>query len=400
VVLVLIDTLRRDHLPVYGYGRNTSPRLGELAERGWTFEQHVAQASHTVPSTVSMMLSQYPSQHGFVMERPQHFTEHPPQFPDEMQFLAEVFQAHGYATGGFVGNPFLNRRTRFDQGFDRFVGSSGRGRLLTSKALEWLQGLREESQPFFLYLHYLDVHAPYDPPGKFRTLFPAAPDGKVVYQARHPAGISPADLQTTVAMYDGGIAYVDAQIGRVLDFLDDRSRRDQTVVLVTSDHGEEFLDHGGMGHGSTVYGELVRVPLILSFEPRFEPGRRIERLTDHLQVAPTLLQLAGIDPPGTFARDTLEGEAPRTFAESCEWRTVYAAGHNLVLNLNTGERQVFRWNENDHEAVEGTDVEPLLERALDEYLETGRLPTAAVPEPGPQWSEEELDLLRELGYAK
>ena len=254
VVVVLIDTLRADHVGFGGYQRPTSPALDALAAESWVFERHVASASQTVPSTLSLMLSLDPSEHGFRHERNGHFQEHPPRYPEAFVFLAEVFAEQGYATAAFVGNPFLQRKNGFGQGFERLVYSGGRGEELTGHALEWLDEQAPGGRPLFLYLHYFDVHWPYDPPEPYRSRFRPSGPRRLVYVNGPAPDVTPEELAFTRAMYDGEIAYVDDQVKRLLGALSARGLRDDAIVAVTSDHGDEFLDHGGLGHGTTVYG--------------------------------------------------------------------------------------------------------------------------------------------------
>jgi len=155
VLLVLIDTLRQDHLHLYGYERRTSDWMDALGTEGWVFENHVASASQTVPSTLSLLLSRHPAEHGFVHLGPGHFSRNPPLYPEEFLFLAEVFQEQGYATAGFVGNPFLNHENGFAQGFDKLFNVR-RDEELTHAATDWLRAVAgplpteaRETLPFF-----------------------------------------------------------------------------------------------------------------------------------------------------------------------------------------------------------------------------------------------------------
>lgn len=398
IVLVLVDTLRRDHLGIYGYGRDTSPNLDALAATGRMFDNHIATASQTVPSTLSMLLGLYPAEHGFPHRSIGQFAAARPYYPDELHFLAEELRDAGYRTAAFVGNPFLQRENNFDQGFQEFAYFEDRGKAITDAAIGWLRRPREG--PRFTYLHYFDVHWPYDPPPPYARRYTDDPSGPRIYTNGPVKDVDEDELERTEALYDGAIAYVDAEIGRLLAVLDRLELREDTVVVVTSDHGDEFLEHGGMGHGTTVYGELVRVPLILSYPRRVEPGRRTDDLTSHVSLAATLLELAGL-PHDSFGRRTIFEPARRAFVEDGPWRGVYAAGMNLVRNRETGNSQVFRMEDE----LDGFPLGPgagekrldLLE-ALSFYrgLERAR---QDVPQTGADgWSEEDAERLRTLGY--
>ncbi|HEX2486184.1 MAG TPA: sulfatase [Myxococcota bacterium] len=399
VVVILVDTLRADHLGAYGYERPTSPVIDALARDSWVFERHVASAAQTVPSTLTLMLSLDPAEHGFFHEGDGHFTRHPPRYPDDLTFLAEAFAGAGYATAGLVGNPFLKSRSGFGQGFDAFLYSGGRAEVLTQHALEWLEQVPRAS-PFFLYLHYFDVHWPYNPPEPYRTRFGAGRSGKLVYRNGPAPDVAPNDLDYTVAMYDAEIAYVDEQVGRLLAGLERLGRRGETVVAVTSDHGEEFLDHGGLGHGTTVYGELVRVPLVLSAPQLGAPGR-VSALSRHLDLAPTLLDLAGVPRPASFRGRSLLEPAAVAYSEDGAWRGVYADGEKLVVNPPTELRQRFAVDDARDQRPLAGDPDRRLVDALAEY-ESRRSARKrdGTPESGPAWSQEELERLRALGYAR
>lgn len=426
MLLVLVDTLRTDHLHAYGYTRHTSDQIDELAATGWLFENHLASSAQTVPSTLSLMLSRHPAEHGFRHLGIGHFSRHRPQYPEAFLFLAEVFAEAGYATAGFMSNPFLQRQNGFAQGFDTFFYSNHSGDELTTAALTWLRQHQPLNQPFFLYLHYFDVHAPYLPPEAFRDRFPRPPEGHALHENGRIDDVRPEDLQASVALYDGEIAFVDAQIGALVAELATLGLRERTWIAVTSDHGEEFLDHGGLGHGTSVYGELIRVPLVLAGPNLPEPGRRIHRLTHHIDLAPTLLALAGLDRPPEFRGSALTGPAAEVsapqfaFAEDGPWLAVHSPQQQLklIVNRRTGAREIFDLGDKlDQQplapaACEPSDRARLLEQAR-WYTKLERLPHqshAASPAlhptskqaeesaPTHDWSPDERERLKALGY--
>jgi len=409
VLLVVVDTLRRDHLGVYGYERGTSPALDRLARRGLVFDHHVTHASQTVPSTVSLLTSRLPADHGFVHRRLGQFMEKRPHYPENLVFLAEAFEHAGYATAGFISNPFLTRHTGFTQGFAtsrHWPGDrSAEGEEITQHALEWLRE-RDSERPFFLYIHYMDVHQPYVQPDAFTARFAPETDEPPVESYGRGEGLARADLVSTIAHYDAGIAYVDAQIGRLIDALDAAGIGDTTIVAVTSDHGEEFLEHGGLGHATTVYGELVLAPLVLVYPPLLEPGRLIAHTTQHVDVAPTLLELAGFDRPPEFRGGRLFDPPERVYAENGSHRAVYGDGYKLVLDRATGAVQLFDVRDTlDASPLGETDERALAKRQLrqdlDTYLrledrrEASKGGSSSGIEP---WSESDLERLRVLGY--
>ncbi|HHO52748.1 MAG TPA: hypothetical protein ENK18_18200 [Deltaproteobacteria bacterium] len=297
VLLIVVDTLRADHLGAWGYERDTSPNLDALAASGIRLDQATSQAPWTTPSIGSLMTSQYPATLGITRERS--------ALPESATTLAELLQAEGWATAAAVSHSFCGAEWRFDQGFDTFdesnvlgpTGISSPG--ITELALGWLDIQRRE--PFFLWLHYFDPHFSYllhrdhdpDPGSDY--------DGGVVSGA--PIGdlnqlrptMDRADLDQLARLYDSEIAFTDAQIGRVLDRLEALGLADDTVVIFTADHGEEFLDHRLLGHGKTLYQELVHVPAIVRC-PHWEPGV-ITAPVGNVDLLPTLLECLGLPEP-------------------------------------------------------------------------------------------------------
>lgn len=407
VLLVVVDTLRADHLHLYGYPRRTSDHIDALGASGWVFESHIASSAQTVPSTLSMLLSMQPAEHGFLHLGEGHFGRHRPRYPDGLVFLAEAFQAAGYRTGGFVGNPFLQRDNGFAQGFDHFVYSEERGEVLTSAATDWMTRRDWRERPFFAYVHYFDVHSPYEPPAPYRDLFERPEEGRYIYRNGPAPEVREADVQTIVSLYDGEIAYVNDQIGDVLSALEGAGVREDTLIAVTSDHGDEFLEHGGLGHGTSVYGELVRVPLILTGPGIDDPGRRIDDVTHHLDLAPSLLALAGLEPPASFRGGDLTTPPARAFADDGPWLGVYAGKWKLVLDRSTGETATFAVTDKlDRQPLDApAATRELLEHAR-WYAELKRAPEAgAAPPDGAQgapvdWTQQEVERLKALGYVE
>jgi arylsulfatase A-like enzyme len=403
VLFVLVDTLRADHLSCYGYERETSPRVDALAREGWLFENHLAHAGQTVPSTISMLVSKYPAEHGFVHLGDGHFARNPPYFDDELVFLAEVFERAGYRTGGFVGNPFLKRKTNFAQGFERFMHSRGRGSEHVSAALDWLlDGDDEPDQPYFVYLHLMDVHSPYRPPAEYARLFTGPSDGRLLYRNGPAPEMRPADLAVTTAAYDAGIRYVDDLIAGLLERLEEAGLLDDTIVVFTSDHGDEFLEHGGLGHGTSVYGELVRVPLILHAPGRLGAPQRVAHMTQHVDLAPSLLELVGIAAPAGFRGRSVFEPASVVYAENGPWRAVWNAAGKLVVQLDEGRFELYGADDPlDQRQLDDPELRATLGPLLDTYVQVGAARGAGSEALDARaWSGEELDRLRALGYAE
>jgi arylsulfatase A-like enzyme len=298
VVVYLVDTLRADHLPIYGYSRNTAPELTRFAQDAVVFDQAIAPSSWTRPSVASLFTSLLPRDHGCVL-----FCT--PLDPS-LVTLAERLHGRGYATGAVVVNPGVGTASmHFDQGFDQFavLGRERRAEPVVDDALAFLAA--RHGQPAFLYVHTMDAHAPYRPPSPFDRRFAPHPepgreaDDRSDYKA-------PADLARIVAQYDGAIAYGDQEFGRFVRALRERGLYDRAMIVFVADHGEEFLDHGGWEHGHSLFDELVRVPLVVKYPHGREAGRRVGRQVQLVDVLPTILKSQKIPLPRGIAGRPLD----------------------------------------------------------------------------------------------
>jgi arylsulfatase A-like enzyme len=300
VLVIVIDTLRADHLTPYGYARDTSPEIARhLAARGMTFEKAYSQAPWTLPSAASYMTSRYPGE--LVSGAQGSFG-----LPADVPTLAERLRASGYATAGYIANPTLHPGNGFDRGFDTFYGPPGTLESMTLHADElnrrvrpWLRARGNE--PFFLYLHYIDPHDPYETPVTSGGRSPYFPEyrGPIsgefvhgIYAGSIPLADPENDVRQVVALYDSEIHYVDARVGELLDGMDPAVLAD-TLVVLTADHGEELHDHGGWKHGQTLYEEQIRVPLFARWDGRIAAGSRLAGAVRLLDLVPTLLAAAG-----------------------------------------------------------------------------------------------------------
>jgi arylsulfatase A-like enzyme len=333
VLLIVLDALRADHVSAYGYARRTTPRLDRLAAEGLLFENAYANSSWTLPSHASFFTGRFVHEH--------HAGEpHLPFLDARHPTLAEVLRARGYRTAGFVANTFwCGRQTGLNRGFIRYedffgnaadaatrtvlgrrlsydvlpllglVDIPGRKRAhdLNGDLLRWLE--KNDGRPFFAFLNYLDVHGPYLPPRGYRGLFsgePGAPHGggrptrqprtvrlgAVTEETRVPEA---RELRRWVDAYDESLAYLDAELGRLLDELERRGLLDDTVVIVTSDHGESFGEHDLIYHGHSLYREQLQVPLILRYPRRIVPGTRDDRPAGLERLPSTVTDLLGWD---------------------------------------------------------------------------------------------------------
>ncbi len=299
VLLVSIDTLRADHLGCYGYERDTSPFLDELAAQGTRFESAVVQTLATLPSHTTMLTS---------LPREIHRADSSAGgtirgVPEEALLLQEVFRREGYSTVAATGGGSVSRKMGFARGFDRFYGRGrpiGKGR---RRLIAMLSELLARGQPIFAFFHTFEVHSPYEPPehyrglfGNFESDFEPTSENLLLHQETAHESLSPGDLDYIEAMYDGGIRRTDETIRLLFEDLGRLGFLDHAVVAITSDHGEEFAEHGGLLHRGLLYEELIRVPLIFWGEGiaagRVEPGT-----FSSLDLAPSLLSCAGLEIP-------------------------------------------------------------------------------------------------------
>jgi arylsulfatase A-like enzyme len=421
VVLISIDSLRADHLGCYGYDRETSPAIDALARDGVLFEQVVSQAPWTLPSHASLMTSLYGRTH--------QTNDVSRRLPADIPTLASVLAEAGYSTRAIVAGTFMQSRFGLDSGFQIYDDTLARvthrrsHESVTSpttheRALELLNSAPE---PFFLFLHYWDVHYDYIPPDPYDTMFDPDYSGPVTSsrfmknRAIHP-GMDPADLAHIVALYDGEIRWVDEHIDMLLDSLHARGLDERTIVVLTSDHGDEFFEHGERGHSHSLYEELVRVPLIMRV-PGAEGGRRVRERVELIDVMPTVLELAGVPFPagiqGRTLGPALQGaalEQRACFTETNKSRktkdeelrsdswAVVDGGHKLIAFGDDRFPSELFDLESDPGETENRYGEPPTERLLElhrAWLE--RIPTGeGVPNEGVD--EATLEELRGLGY--
>ena len=348
VLLVVVDTLRADHLGVYGYDRPTSPHLDVWAEGGAVFDQAFGTSPWTLPSVATIFTGRLPSRHlaGIFNRGPDG---HPPdrsqfqQLDPALPTLAEIAAASGIATGAVINNAFLGPQFGVARGFETYdFSSAGNKRLrradvVVDLALTWLR--KRGAAPFFLVVHLFDPHMDYDPPEATRGQFSSAlvetglPRVTERIRATLRRGL-PFDREYLVALYDEEILFVDRQLKRLFDALDGGGLPDDVVVIVTSDHGEELFDHGWFEHGHSVYNELLRVPLVVR-GPGIRPARH-DIPVSLLDLYPTILETFGHavpdDVPGRSLWPVLTGEEPlpdrRLYAE----RTLYGAEHQAIID--------------------------------------------------------------------
>ncbi len=403
ILLITIDTLRADHLGIYGYELPTSPAIDAFARRGTVFDRAQSSSAWTLPSLASLMTSTYTSTHGCWNFRS--------RLDDGFTTLAELLAVEGYATGGVASHTFLASSYGLAQGFGHYdeelaptKGAQAHNAItssrVTDKGLAWIDHRARlarragdaDAAPWFLWVHYFDPHYIYHEHAGVTERFGSEGDR---------------------VRYDGEIAHTDAQVGRLLAGLRERGLDDETVVVLTADHGEEFGDHGSKHHGRTLYREVLRVPLILA-GPGIAAGRATEPVSV-VDVLPTLLDLLDVPPPplikGRSMRRALEGEslAPRALLAELRlfdgyhadalihgrWKAVVDADSGVArlfdLEADPGETRDLAADEPEQLANMLQGIEVLRESAAQD----GR--RFDVDE-GLVLDDDELDTLRQLGY--
>jgi arylsulfatase len=421
-ILVSLDTLRADHLGAYGYARNTSPEIDRLAAGSFTFDWAFCQGPRTDFSHTSMFTSLYPTVHGVDLTH---------SLAGARLTLAEYLREAGYRTAACTDGGYMRRVFGFSQGFERYDDFKMKGMpRAVPRVLGWLdKGLARG--PFFLFLHTFDIHSPYEPPKRFQGLF-TDPDAnsvntdtqtlsgirsRVVDDPRAGHGLSDEEIEFMKGRYDEGIRWIDGWVGRLIDGLRERGLLENTWVVILSDHGEEFTEHGTVLHGE-LYHTNIRVPLIIRPPGWPNRGRRVPQIVELIDVMPTFLDLAGVKPidriEGTslvpLLKGNTEGWKNVAFSEhpgKAGWqRSITTPDLHVITSSIPGDLQVYDYRSDPLEQVNLDDparteeVRDLL-LALDEWTreQMGLVETWGGAKSLKIDSETE-DQLRSLGYIK
>lgn len=314
VLLITIDTLRADHMGVYGYRRPTSPRMDAFARRGVVFDEAYTYWPKTRGSFVGIMTGRFASQTGYGKSHPLLLDFNPT--------LASLLQEAGYETVATVDNPNVAASLGYARGFERYretweesglASEMDRARAITEDGVGFL-GAAKPDRPFLLWLHYVNPHAPYEPPAPWDTAFLDEAAGKGPALApvngfhggvHRPWAVPGKSLGFYVAQYDGEIAAVDAEVGRVLDALDASAVRERTLVVITSDHGESLGEHDYyFDHGEDLFDPCLRIPLLVA-GPGVKAGSRTDVLATTLDLLPTVLDAVKVSYPPDLAGESL-----------------------------------------------------------------------------------------------
>jgi len=423
ILIYLIDCLRADHLGTYGYDRGVSPRIDRFARDSVVFEHLAAAASWTRPAVASLLTGLTPQAHGTRGDRT--------ALSGSVPVIQEILRAEGYVTAAVITNGVVSSKFGFGRGFDDFRYLPEQHEKnpeihelsdrVNEEIFDWLGG-RDAARPFFMYVHTTDPHAPYLPRSPYRERFAAATDPAI---GLHPAVESltrgrtvagPGVRQGLMDLYDGEIAFNDEHFGRLLDRLESEGLYDDTLIVLTADHGEEFEDHGRWEHGLSLYQEMLHVPLVVKLPAGRNAGLRRAEQVSQIDIAPTLLEAAGLDVPATMmgrslrpwghpdAAALVDRPAVADLARDPRWRVVNAVisgGTKLIRNhtydLPRPTRELYDLETDTAErgnlAAERRVIAGYLEMLLRQAAETDRYeaPTAEL-------SVEDEERLRALGY--
>lgn len=447
ILLITIDALRADVLNCYGYPQPTTPHIDKLAAAGVQFEQAITAGTWTQAAFPALLTSTYPAHYGGCLGA----------LSEQRPSPVETLRQNGYTTAGFSTNPHLSKRTRYDRGFGHFVDFDpgerdpslrkmrGGERLLRSRLTHQLAALvgqrlrparlyqsgavvvdhvvdwlASAPPPFFAWIHFMDVHWPYHRMETFRTpdeIVQVWRDLAHLHQVSwHGARITPAQKERYRNLYLEGLRFLDQQIGRLLDALAELNLLDTTAIVLTADHGEEFLERGRWGHfEDNLHDEIIRVPLLVQLPGREGP-RRVSHQVSTLDIMPTLLDLAGCQPPqeieGASLRPFWDGQAesygrkvalsemPR---EHWHMVAVRTNAHKYIWDSRSPEQpRLYDLTRDPGETSEISRELPALCEEMQAYVDAHRARIAAT---APAAEEQELELdqnlarrLRGLGY--
>jgi arylsulfatase A-like enzyme len=360
VIWISFDSVRADHCSFDGYGRNTTPQLDAVAARGVRFSRAIAQAPYTLPSYSSMLTSRYVAQ---LAVKQQHDAKDPAKvvsvapspLPDDV-LLSEALHDAGYRTAAFVQS-WISEPFGFDQGWDLFRHKQESLHEKLPAVLEWIE--KNRGGRFFVFLYSTDTHYPFLHAHERRNLYGAYPSDFQftldTIQGVREGKIQPTadDVANAMAMYDEGIHWTDADLAPLFRYLREKNLAEKTILVFNADHGEEFDEHGVISHGQTYYDGVIRTPLVISAPGVPRPGREERELVQNIDVAPTLLDMVGVERPKGWSGRSLKGlladsgkDAPGPGTAYCEgawtfWVGSVVSGERKFILVTPQERMLF-----------------------------------------------------------
>jgi len=390
IVLIGIDTLCWDHTYIENsnpYYRKTTPNLNKLARESMIFENAISQAPWTMPAFASILTGKYPRNHGA--------TSLKGRLSKRETTLAEILRESGYWTGAVVSHMYVDELRGFSQGFDSFDESSKKAgtlgitsQKLTSTIIDLLLS-RPSEKPFFIFAHYFDPHYEFRNHKEFGFadnysgwLTPPLLNITNLRSMRHE--LQQRDLDHIESLYDEEISFCDQEVGRLFDFLNRMELMDDTIIIVVSDHGEEFMERGWLGHTITLFDELIHVPMIISLPDNDMPARRVSDVVETRAIFPSILDYLGIIPDSDRTNTSLIRNSPDKtddslhFAFSEVWlpRAPAASGKRVLLSsVRTNDHKLIMDHQKKRTHFFNLKEDPLEQKnltTLDEYEETYR----------------------------
>ncbi len=429
VLLITIDTLRKDRLPFYGYEKDTAPFLNRLASQGTVFTNAYSTSSWTVPSLVSLMTGVYPYSHGITRGsiKNRHVCEQRP-VPSELPNLPEQLKALGYRTYAVTTNEHLAQEFGFGRGFDQYTCIGFKSAEEVNRTLlNWKKDLESQERPVFIWLHYFDPHIPYkswEPWLHKHQSDETEEESRIISSASRPTQLrkiikEKGDRILTLAKshYDSEINYCDTQIANLFH---EFPILEKYAIFFTSDHGEEFLEHGKLGHARNLYNETVRIPLFISVPGIARPTASTDAMASIIDVAPTIVTVAGGSVPASWQGTTL---IDRNGKASASQEERYLLAHlnfdihlpldalisshwKLIINDKTKAQELYHTKDDSKEQRNLMKLPSKKNKQPDEAFrmkETfwklrASLPPPPKPEAKKALQKEQEEALRSLGY--
>ena len=412
LLVLCVDTLRADHLSCYGYPRKTTPHLDALADRALLFEQAYSTCSWTLPATASLLTGLHPNTHGVLGNLRSYLV-------DAITTLPEYLQTFGVTTAAFSANHLVCAAVNYDQGFEFFDEVQEDATGIHRDLFHWI----EECGPFqfFGYVHYMEPHSPYSAPGEARQHFDPDYEEQRDFSGPLPElwrtgaiarEFTPEERQHLVDLYDAEIFFWDQQFRKLLDRLEALDLLDRTVIVITSDHGEEFFDHDGLGHGLTLYQEVLHVPLIV-IDPRRPKGRRIAAPVSTAGLFNAATRLMGFEEPSftqvptfqprggglTGHEQVYSSTESHTTERESRWASIIEGEHKLVRSMLEEGTLLFNLqNDPAEEHPLDPTFQQLKRRLEQQVLDWYRTTAEQFPDEWQPTSDEIERRFRELGY--
>lgn len=409
IILISLDTVRADHLSCYGYNKPTTPNIDKLAEDGVLFKHAYSTAVWTPPAHASMLTGLYPSEHGVVDQN---------RLDPSIPTIAEILLANGYHTAGFVNNSQVGELVGLHKGHETFVevwrgaqaksfaerairyagrkaldiiGLKDHGARLTNHlAIKWLEEVKKDDKPFYLFLHYIDAHNPLKAPIPYHKKFldkrleKEIDKKKVSLMADNPLRYYTQDIRLTeyeneylIALYDGEIAYLDSKVGEIVSYLKQNNLYDNSILILTADHGEHFGEHGHYSHVASLYQPIIHIPMIIKRAEGFKKGITSEKSSQLVDLLPTILGFIRVEPKDTLFSGIDLFSEESSLSERClisEWEGRVPYFILLDLNCDKSDKRVQPFTNKMFSIIKGnykyiissSDAEELFDIASDD----------------------------------